>query len=561
MAKIRNMGTATMKYNEGIIVSGTVGNDTHSLVVDGGAKVTNNFTVSGDGGFDNAYIDDELVVGTVYNSLRVSGSAFLSSSNDVYSGDGSGDYSVSLWYKSADQVNDNRIIFTLANSNARSTVREKGGGLQFLISNDDNTTLVSTINYYPDEAGNWNFLTFVSRQNGTSVESTGSLNGAITTANIIADKTVIKNYASNNIRNLQIAGFTANSDTIGNEMFIRDFILWDGSLSADDITTLYNGGNPYNFRNFTTYDKLAWLKPDQINETSFDGSSSSITNHGSVGGIFEVVDYDVGEIVEVNTDAPFTDPTGNSLTVATDALIHGDLSVSTNATITGNIIATGSIVAGAGNTSIQGLTVNANISGDYAALIDNDQSNQGHGLKVTSDGTGAQTNVFDVESVSNNLFRIRGDGRVGIGTTSPTTLFHVDGATTINTNLHVSGSTSIQDYMIISVSADNTDLQTGTGLVTFRAPFAMTLYQIPRASLSTNGTSQTTVDINVGGTTIMTTNKLTIDANEGTSTSAATAAVLTTATITDDQQITIDVDAAGTGARGLKVTLYYRRNL
>jgi hypothetical protein len=134
------------------------------------------------------------------------------------------------------------------------------------------------------------------------------------------------------------------------------------------------------------------------------------------------------------------------------------------------------------------------------------------------------------------------------------------GDTVISGSLTVESQASIQDYMIISVSADNTDLQTGTGLVTLRAPFAMTLYQIPRASLSTNGTSQTTVDINIGGTTIMNTNKLTIDANEGTSTSAATAAALTTTTITDDQQITIDVDQAGTGARGLKVTLYYRRN-
>ena len=226
----------------------------------------------------------------------------------------------------------------------------------------------------------------------------------------------------------------------------------------------------------------------------------------------------------------------------------------------GDVVISGSLFAGNSNNASQNLVVNSNISGDFAAVIDNDNSNQGHGLKVTSDGTGTGTNVFEVESVSNTLLRVRGDGRVGIGVTSPSSLLHVNGSTTINTNLHVSGSTSIQDYMIISVSADNTDLQTGTGLVTFRAPFAMTLYQIPRASLSTNGTGQTTVDINVGGTTIMNTNKLTIDANEGTSVSAATTAALTTTNITDDQQITIDVDQAGAGARGLKVTLYYRRN-
>ena len=146
-----------------------------------------------------------------------------------------------------------------------------------------------------------------------------------------------------------------------------------------------------------------------------------------------------------------------------------------------------------------------------------------------------------------------------IGTGQDMSVF--GGAVLVSGSLQVEQTASIQDFMMITVSADNTDLQTGTGLVTLRAPFGMELYQIPRASLTTNGTSQTTIDINVGGSTIMNTNKLIIDANEGTSTSASTAAALTTTTINDDDQITIDVDAAGTGARGLKVTLYYRRSL
>lgn len=55
---------------------------------------------------------------------------------------------------------------------------------------------------------------------------------------------------------------------------------------------------------------------------------------------------------------------------------------------------------------------------DYVAIIDNDQSSSGHGLKVTSDGTGSGTNLLDVESASTTLFRVRGDGRVGIGKVS-----------------------------------------------------------------------------------------------------------------------------------------------
>lgn len=166
---------------------------------------------------------------------------------------------------------------------------------------------------------------------------------------------------------------------------------------------------------------------------------------------------------------------------------------------------------------------------------------------IDSDTSGTPLSVRthnDVSEISgsNEVFSISGNGD-----------------TLISNNLTVSGSTSVEDYIVFSVTADNTDLQTGTSQMTFRTPFAMELYQVPRASLSTASTSgAVTVDINNGGTTIFSTN-LTIDANESTSTTAATAAVLSQTSIADDAQITIDVDGAGTGARGLKVTLYYRR--
>ncbi len=58
------------------------------------------------------------------------------------------------------------------------------------------------------------------------------------------------------------------------------------------------------------------------------------------------------------------------------------------------------------------------VSGTPVVLIDNDNSSSGHGLKVTSDGTGTGTNLLDVESASTTHFRVRGDGRVGIGKVS-----------------------------------------------------------------------------------------------------------------------------------------------
>ena len=72
-----------------------------------------------------------------------------------------------------------------------------------------------------------------------------------------------------------------------------------------------------------------------------------------------------------------------------------------------------------GNVGITGsFGVQSNVSGYYAATIDNDNGSNGHGLKVTSDGTGSGTNIFDIESASTTFFRVRGDGRVGIGKVS-----------------------------------------------------------------------------------------------------------------------------------------------
>jgi hypothetical protein len=89
-------------------------------------------------------------------------------------------------------------------------------------------------------------------------------------------------------------------------------------------------------------------------------------------------------------------------------------------------------------------------------------------------------------------------------------------------------------------------------------PFAMTLTSV-RASLTTASTSGTpTFDINESGSTILST-KITIDANEKTSTTAATAPVISDTSLADDAEMTIDIDVAGTGAKGAKVYLIGRR--
>jgi hypothetical protein len=104
----------------------------------------------------------------------------------------------------------------------------------------------------------------------------------------------------------------------------------------------------------------------------------------------------------------------------------------------------------------------------------------------------------------------------------------------------------------IPVTDESTVITSGTSKFIFRMPFAMTVTEV-RASLETVSSSGVvTVDINENGTTIIGT-KLTIDANEKTSLTAATPPVISDTALADDAEITIDVDTAGTGAVGLKV--------
>ena len=105
-------------------------------------------------------------------------------------------------------------------------------------------------------------------------------------------------------------------------------------------------------------------------------------------------------------------------------------------------------------------------------------------------------------------------------------------------------------------SDETTDLAVATSVITFRMPYAMTLTEV-RASVTTAPTGAAiTVDINQTAATILST-KLTIDATEKTSTTAATPAVISTSALTDDSEITVDIDAIGStiAGTGLKVTL------
>lgn len=141
-----------------------------------------------------------------------------------------------------------------------------------------------------------------------------------------------------------------------------------------------------------------------------------------------------------------------------------------------------------------------------------------------------------------------------LGKGSPLQVLRVNAAGTALE--YATHTATVTQPIIIACSDEITALTAGTAKVTFRMPYAFTLTAV-RASLTTAQTSGSilAIDINEEGTSILST-KLTIDNAEKTSTTAATAAVISDTALANDAEITIDIDQIGDGtAKGLKVYL------
>lgn len=142
-----------------------------------------------------------------------------------------------------------------------------------------------------------------------------------------------------------------------------------------------------------------------------------------------------------------------------------------------------------------------------------------------------------------------------------------DGAGTIGGTLDLTTAKPVESF-VVAITETATAVTAGVKQFSFRMPYAFTVTEA-RATLDTAQTSGTTlkVDINEAGTSILGATKLTFDnAQEATGTAAISGITITNlssiadASLADNAEITIDVDAIGDGtAKGLCVTLIGRR--
>lgn len=191
-------------------------------------------------------------------------------------------------------------------------------------------------------------------------------------------------------------------------------------------------------------------------------------------------------------------------------------------------------------------TVTADDTGEYSYYAANGRYNEAISYGSVSE-TKSDVLLFDPDDAGATAIEITDSGSYFTSTT-------VEGA------LQEVGA-KLPETIMVACSDETTALTAGTGKVKFPMPFAMNPVQEVGAGLSTvqTGGSTFTVDINEGGSTILST-KITVDNGESTSVTAATAPVLSDTALAKGAMVSVDIDQIGDGtAKGLKVWITGQR--
>lgn len=190
---------------------------------------------------------------------------------------------------------------------------------------------------------------------------------------------------------------------------------------------------------------------------------------------------------------------------------------------------------------------------DYAVA----RSNMGLGSLATQSGTfswsSSWTNTWDEPNASLTV-----EGIVELATTAEINT-GTDTTRAMPVDQFVASTRNVRYFDIYAIEKA-TDNAVGNNIAwAFECPFTWTITEIGAYVETAWVTWASVWDVNKNGTTIMTTNKLSIDTAEVSTRTAATAPTLTTTAITAGDLITIDTDSLSTTKpKGLHVRIWIR---
>jgi hypothetical protein len=223
---------------------------------------------------------------------------------------------------------------------------------------------------------------------------------------------------------------------------------------------------------------------------------------------------------------------GNGITGTTDGT-----------TYTNNLDVRGALLSGG-----------TNLYSIFATSDTNDITRVQPGSNITTGGTANNPTVSLAASPSINGLSFSGTA-TGVALSATT----LSGGTILSggTNLYsiFIPQTALFPYDFMAAASDETTaITTGTNKITFYAPRTFTLTGVT-ATLTTTGSTTTTVDVNYNGSSVFST-PISLASGVFYATTATT-----TSSISKYGKFTVDIDAAGTSAAGLKIILEGRTTI
>ena len=541
----------------------TVANSTAAFA--GNVTVAGDLTISGDDLTMGTNTSGHVLVadGSNFNPVAISGDVTIASNGAVTIANGAvenamlADDAVGADELAANAVVDASVASS-ANIAVSKTALTAGTNISlstntlnvddaFLINSGDDTTsgVITSAGYKLNVGAGSGDVTTQFQQGGTTLFTVGIDD---------SDSEKFKIHSSTALADTSDFEITsAGVVSLGSDLNVAGNTILTGNLTVNGTTTTVNTAT------------LGVVDPIIHLQTASDGGALGSDTNKDVG---IVMQYHNGSAAK-NAFLGWDDSAGK-LTFVPDASLSSEVvsgSVGTIvANLEGNATGTAATVTGAAQSNITSLGTLTTLTVDSIII---DGTNIGHtsdtdAIAISSGGvvTFSQVPLFPADTIE--TADIQADAVTGakIADDAIDSEHYTDGS--IDTAHIADGQITLAkvataaktEAIAIACSDETTALTTGTAKVTFHMPYAFTLTGVKAGVTTAPVGSTIIVDINEAGSTILST-KLTIDASEKTSATAATAAVISDTALASDALITIDIDQVGssTAGTGLKVYL------